>query len=160
MRCDSDHIAIEGYTKNGVIVRCENSHQYTINKRSIATGKSNKVWIYLATPFTKGDQLLNIRSSLLMAERLRRINNTLHIIAPLAMAFSHLVFPNETEHWLEYDLEMLRRCEALFVADAKHFSYRQRWQDSVGVCGEIAEATSLGIPIFYEINDLKIWIEK
>ena len=45
------------------------------------------------------------------------------------------------EFWLEGTLELMRRCDAVFVCHG--------YKDSSGTLGEIKEAEKLGIPIFY-----------
>ena len=44
--------------------------------------------------------------------------------------------------WIDMDLDMLERCDALYVM--------REWMTSIGTCGEISYATELGIPIFFE----------
>jgi hypothetical protein len=51
--------------------------------------------------------------------------------------------------WLEGDLEMMRRCDAVICTDD--------WQRSEGARNEVAEAKRLGIPVFLTIDELKIW---
>jgi hypothetical protein len=53
--------------------------------------------------------------------------------------------------WLEGDLEMLRRCDALMLtAD---------WERSSGARAEREEAILHNIPIFHELADLRYWLE-
>lgn len=48
--------------------------------------------------------------------------------------------------WIEGDMEIVRRCDALLVIGD--------WQRSEGTIGEIREATRCGIPIFFSIAEL------
>ena len=60
-------------------------------------------------------------------------------------------FPEE--HAYEGDLEIMRRCDAVvFTAD---------WSDSPGARREMAVATELEMPMFFErqFGDLKGWLE-
>jgi hypothetical protein len=51
--------------------------------------------------------------------------------------------------WLEGDLEMLSRCDALLCAPG--------WEDSKGTLAEIEFARKRCIPIFYRLDDLVVW---
>lgn len=51
--------------------------------------------------------------------------------------------PNRT--FLDGDLEIIRRCDAMFMLD--------NWKDSEGARGEHTLAVELGLPIFYEGQD-------
>jgi hypothetical protein len=54
------------------------------------------------------------------------------------------------EVWLEGDLEMLARCDAMLVVP--------NWHKSEGTKAEIARAESRGIPVFYTLADLIKWL--
>jgi nucleoside 2-deoxyribosyltransferase len=56
------------------------------------------------------------------------------------------------EYWYEATLEMMRRCDAVFLVDG--------WEDSEGTILEIGEAGRLGIPVFGNLNKLDIWSRK
>ncbi|MGL4514789.1 MAG: DUF1937 family protein [Lacipirellulaceae bacterium] len=47
--------------------------------------------------------------------------------------------------WLEGDLEMVRRCDAIVCVDG--------WERSIGAQGEVRLARSLGIAVFETIDD-------
>lgn len=53
--------------------------------------------------------------------------------------------------WLEGDLEMLRRCDAVLVTPD--------WQRSSGARAEVAKASEWGIPVFFNIEQLKAWLD-
>ena len=52
--------------------------------------------------------------------------------------------------WLEGDLELVRRSDALLLAP--------RWERSRGATGEVAVAQTHGIPIFYTLDTLAAWL--
>jgi len=54
-------------------------------------------------------------------------------------------------HWLNGDLEILNRCDAIFLNDG--------WEYSVGSIAEKEFANGHGIPIFTDINELEKWIK-
>ncbi len=53
------------------------------------------------------------------------------------------------ETFLEGTLEIMRRCDAVFLVPG--------WERSTGTRGEIAEARMLGLPVFDVMIDLKRW---
>lgn len=55
------------------------------------------------------------------------------------------------EVWLDGDLEMLKRCDAILVTPD--------WQRSSGARKEVQYATELGIPVFFNIEELKVWLD-
>ncbi len=52
--------------------------------------------------------------------------------------------------WLEGDLEMLRRCDAVLMVPG--------WQRSQGALAEREEALVRGLQVFYNIGMLRAWI--
>ena len=57
----------------------------------------------------------------------------------------------EDSVWLEGDLEMLRRCDAVICMSD--------WQRSEGARNEVLEARRLRIPVFETLAALKNWLE-
>lgn len=54
--------------------------------------------------------------------------------------------------FLAGDLEILRRCDALFAMPT--------WKRSEGAKGEVAEAKRLGLPVLFDEVELRRWIAK
>lgn len=54
------------------------------------------------------------------------------------------------EFWIEATKVILRRCDALLVTPD--------WERSAGTRGEVAEARDLGMPVFYNLDQLKTWL--
>jgi hypothetical protein len=54
------------------------------------------------------------------------------------------------EVWLDGDIEMLRRCDAMIVTSD--------WQRSSGARKEVSVADSLHIPVFETLDSLKGWL--
>ncbi len=52
--------------------------------------------------------------------------------------------------WLEGTMELLRRCDAVFLAED--------WERSSGSRAERIEALRLGIPVFYTLESLHSWL--
>lgn len=59
------------------------------------------------------------------------------------------------EFWLAGTLELLSRCDAVFV-----FNWTAHAERSVGTRGEIAEAAQLGLPVFRSLSDLEGWLKE
>ena len=56
----------------------------------------------------------------------------------------------EDSVWLEGDLEMMRRCDAVLCTD--------NWALSSGARDEVALAKQLGIPVFEKLGELERWL--
>ena len=101
--------------------------------------------IYLATPIRpKGNQTLdgNIAKAKQIALELWKKGYTVFCPAansdlPISLADKEV----EADRWLNGDIEILARCDALVVSPG--------WQLSDGVKGEISCAEMYGIPTYY-----------
>jgi len=56
------------------------------------------------------------------------------------------------EVWLEGDLEILKRCDALIVTPD--------WERSSGARAEVDYAAKLGLPVFATVERLKHWLNE
>jgi hypothetical protein len=54
------------------------------------------------------------------------------------------------EWWAEAYIQLLRRCDAVFMVP--------HWEHSPGARKEHEEADRLGIPVFYHLSELKEWL--
>lgn len=52
--------------------------------------------------------------------------------------------------WLEGDLELLKRCDAVYAIDG--------WSASSGATAEVAFAKQNNIPIFFSKSEVKAWL--
>ena len=87
----------------------------------------------------------NVSANIIKAERvsIALIRNGWHVFTPHKNTAGYEKYediPKST--WLEEDLNILERCDAMYVMD--------NWRTSPGTEGEIASARQLGIPIFWE----------
>ena len=106
--------------------------------------------VYVAGPFrgpSAWDIECNIRRAETLALEVWRLG-----AAALCPHCNTRFFQNAApdEVWLEGDLEMLRRCDAVIVTSD--------WQKSSGAKAEVIEAIHLGIPVFPNLIDLKFWM--
>ena len=125
-----------------------------------------KKWIYIASPYTKGDVAINVRTQMTAFDKL--LSMGVIPIAPLYSHFQHLFIPRPYQDWINLDLEIIQRCDAclrLYSAyefrredDDDHSSYYQ--SESSGADGEVAEFLKLGRPVFKTFNEIENWIKK
>lgn len=54
--------------------------------------------------------------------------------------------------WMDGDLEMLRRCDAVFMVDG--------WQQSIGATTEYGIAQHMDMPVFTSLDDLRSWLKE
>lgn len=109
--------------------------------------------IYLASPYRAADEW-TLRDNVDKAHRKAReiwlagfacispVSNTAHF-------GSHEV---EDALWILGDIEILKRCDALFLNDG--------WQKSRGCRRERIEAEEKGMPIFEDMESLRQWEEQ
>ena len=99
--------------------------------------------IYLASPYSVGDQILNVRRSLEIADRLLNMGYTPY--CPLLNHFWHFFSPKSIETWHEIDKVILKKCDAVLRLDGI----------SKGADAEVLLAETLGIPVYYSLGELR-----
>ena len=110
----------------------------------MANGKK----VYVAGPYTKGDQAVNVRTAIMAANRL--MDEGHHPYTPHLTHFHHLLFPRRYEDWMELDFAFLRHCDALLRLPG----------ESSGADREVALADKLGIPVFTSHHMLVHYLSK
>lgn len=107
--------------------------------------------VYIAGPFRAANlwlQELNIRSAEAAALEVWKLG--VAVICPHANTrFFQGAAPDDV--WLDGDLEIVRRCDALLLVT--------NWEHSVGARGEMEEAKKFGLKIFQTVEELKCWLE-
>jgi hypothetical protein len=101
--------------------------------------------VYIASPYTKGDVAVNVRTQLEMANKLMDLGFA--PFAPLYSHFQHMAFPRPYEDWIKIDLEWVKVCDAVLRLPG----------ESKGADGEVLYATDLNIPVFYTVEELIEW---
>lgn len=102
--------------------------------------------VYFAGPYSNPDPVENTHKAIMLADA--ALNDG--VVTPLLPHLTHtwhLVAPRPYEDWLEYDLRIMRRCDAVYRFPGA----------SSGADAEVAEAERLGIPIFTTLPDLYEW---
>lgn len=103
--------------------------------------------VYIASPYTVGDPVINTRTSLQCATRL--LERGMAPFVPLLSMFWHFLSPQPYENWLAYDTEWVLACDALLRLEGK----------SSGADREVQLAVANSIPVFYSLDSLFAWHE-
>jgi hypothetical protein len=120
---------------------------------------SGKPWVYIASPYTKGDCAINVRTQMEVFDQLLSLGVV--PIAPLYSHFQHMFLPRPYRDWIALDLEVIQRCDACLRLGASHdyadgTTYRQ--SESSGADGEVAECQRLGKPVFHSVEEVAAWL--
>ena len=116
----------------------------------------SKPWVYITSPYSKGDQALNVRTQ-------HRVWNVLIDagcvpIAPLWSHYQHLAFPRPYQDWIDYDMAIIERCDACLRLDAKHDGLDYIQKESSGADNEVLEFLAAGKPVFFRLSALEEWL--
>ena len=106
--------------------------------------------VYIAGPITNGDTLAHIGNAMRWANKLFRMGFA--PVVPHLNCYIHAVLPLTHAEWLEWDIAMLRRCDAVFRFGLD--------TPSSGADEEQDAATMSGIPVFTDIAVLSAWGRK
>ena len=104
-----------------------------------------RIAVYIASPYTKGDVAVNVRESLLVADKLAELGYLPY--PPLLSHFWHLLSPHPYEFWTELDLDWVLRCDCVLRLPG----------ESSGADRECGYAERHLIPVFYSIEELVEW---
>ncbi len=100
------------------------------------------ITVYIASPYTLGDVVVNVRESLLIADKLVELGYAPY--PPLYAHFWHFLSPKPYEIWVKLDEEWVLRCDVLLRMPG----------ESSGADAEVELAKENGIPVFYSIEEL------
>ena len=100
------------------------------------------ITVYIASPYTLGDVVVNVRESLLVADKLVELGYAPY--PPLYAHFWHFLSPKPYETWTKLDEEWVLRCDALLRLPGK----------SSGADKEVELAKKNDIPVFYSVKEL------
>jgi hypothetical protein len=103
--------------------------------------------VYIAGPYSRIDPVENTHRTIKVADELLASGLVTPVVPhPLTMTW-HLVSPKEYQTWLDYDLEVLARCDAVLRLPG----------ESTGADGEERFAAGRGIPVFHNAQRLLAW---
>lgn len=104
---------------------------------------SRKIFVYVASPYTKGDVAVNVRVNIEAGDKIARLGFVPFI--PLLSHFWHMLFPHPYEFWTAYDLVWIDKCDALLRLPG----------ESSGADAEVKYARRIGCQVFYSIEELQ-----
>jgi hypothetical protein len=74
----------------------------------------SKPWVYIASPYTKGDVAINVRTQMEAFDTLLTFGVV--PIAPLYSHYQHIFLPRPYQDWIDLDIEVIQRCDACLRA--------------------------------------------
>lgn len=102
----------------------------------------------MAHPYSS-DPHGNVRRSMHKWDELMSIE-AFDVINPLWSHAQHCEINRDYEFWLEYDLRLIERCDAVYRVAG----------DSPGADREVAHAQRIGVPVFSELSNLLKWCDE
>ncbi len=111
--------------------------------KTVTYTKGKNIVVYIACPYTLGNVAVNVHNAFKVADKLVELGYIPYI--PIWTHFWHLVSPHPYEFWTELDDELLSRCDCVLRIAG----------ESRGADAEVTLAQNLGIPVFYNIDDLE-----
>lgn len=106
------------------------------------------ITVYVAGPMTTGDLIENIRNAINTAETIWE--HGFIPFVPHLMHFYDIQHPHSYKEWIAYDLEWLRKCDAVFRMEG----------ESNGADLEVTEARTKEIPVFFTFDGLYQWFNR
>jgi len=103
----------------------------------------HREYVYVASPYSNGDKLENVKQSIEVAEELIKLGYVPYL--PLLSHFWDELIHHDYQFWMDYDKKWLSRCAALLRIGGI----------SSGADKEVEYAKMSGIPIFYSIEELE-----
>ena len=98
--------------------------------------------VYVAGPYTGGDQVVNVRNAVLVSNHLFNLGFAPY--CPHLNAHWHAIAPRPYEDWMTLDLEYLGVCDVLLRMEG----------ESPGADREVRAMLDLGRPVCYSISEL------
>ena len=105
-----------------------------------------KPMIYVAAPLTKGDMTVNINIAMKQFDELLS-SDLITPICPHWSVFQNIFIPRPYEDWMQYDFQIIHKCDAILRLSG----------ESPGGDREVALAKKLGIPVFFNKEELLNW---
>lgn len=120
---------------------------------------TGKPTVYIASPYTKGDQAINTHFQCKVFDQLLNAGKVLPV-APLWSHFQHTVFPRQYKDWIDYDQAMLPLYDACLRLNVEHANLDYNQIASSGADAEVAKFMKIGKPVFYSIEELYRWVDE
>lgn len=104
-----------------------------------------KPLVYIAGPYSHPDPCENTHAAVMVADRILEF---CWPVVPHLSHFWHTMSPKPYPLWLELDLAIMARCDAVLRFGG----------ESSGADAEVAAALKAGQPVFYDEGTLRGWI--
>lgn len=98
--------------------------------------------VYIASPYTLGNTGDNVRKQHEAFDTLLSLGFI--PFAPLLFHYQHICFPRSEAEWLRLDFEWLAVCDCILRLEG----------ESKGADMEVDRAKKLGIPVYYDMEEL------
>ncbi len=112
-----------------------------------------KLWIYIAGPYSKPNQVVNTRSACLRYESLRRNIPECLVICPHWSITQEMVYPMPHEYWMEHDLYLIRALEHSMIPGC----ISRMPGESAGADMETKLAKELDLSVFTDLGSVYLW---
>jgi len=106
-----------------------------------------KKLVYIASPYTLGDPVLNVRTQIDAAEKVTELGFLPYI--PLLNHLWHIASPHDYQYWIDAGIEWVRHCDILLRLPG----------DSKGADAEVQLAAELGIPVIYGLHNFRMYVQ-
>lgn len=108
--------------------------------------ENNKCFVYVASPYTHGDQYVNVQRQIEFGNCL--LDRGLVPVSPLLNSVSyHAQKQREYDLWMDIDYNWILKCDALFRLEG----------ESKGADLEVVFAKKMNIPVFTDKELLMMW---
>jgi hypothetical protein len=97
--------------------------------------------VYVAAPYYKGDQIVNVRNAINAAQILVECGYVPFV--PHLYHFWHFLWPSRQDQWKRLDIHWLRCCQVLIRLPG----------ESEGADMEVKLAKQYGIPVYYSVEE-------
>lgn len=118
-----------------------------------------KPFVYIASPYTKGDPAINTRFQCEVVNQLLDTNLVIPY-APLWSHFQHTIFPRDYRDWINLDLDIIEKMDACLRLDASYEPLGYVETESSGADGEVQRFRDLSKPVFLTIEGLLDWAKR
>jgi hypothetical protein len=104
------------------------------------------IFAYLALPYSGTVEQIEERVKAMTRLDAQLMKSGIFTVSPVykhLMRLNHIDIPGDWAYWGEYSVQLLKRCDAMYVLCL------DGWMESTGVQAEIKEAKILGVQIVY-----------
>ena len=116
-------------------------------------------WIYLASPFTFGDNGINVQFQCAIWDQLMN-DGLVWPYAPLWNHFQHILYPRASGDMIVFDNAIIPKMDACLRLDAICEKLNYRHHESLGADAEVDLFHSLNKPVFYSISTMYAWVKR